>query len=1527
MPAHHTAFTTIRIEGAILPPDLLQRIADGDASIEGLSPDAYHLAKGEKINEAINRAWNRVLGAWTAFRARADKLPEGDAGTTITREHWLLPLFTELGYGRLATAKAIEIEGDSYPISHGWQNTPIHLVGLRVDLDTRTKGVAGAARNSPHSLVQILLNRSDAHLWAFVSNGLRLRILRDNKMLTRQAYVEFDLQAMMEGQVYSDFCLLWLLSHQSRVEAERPEECWLEKWSRAAQEQGTRALDQLRGGVEEAISALGRGFLAHPVNRDLRDKLYAGKLEAQDYYRQLLRLVYRLIFLFVAEDRGLLFNSLADTTARNIYSRFYSTAKLRALAERRRGTRHADLYHALRLVMEKLGGDLGCIEIGLPALGGFLFSPQAIPDLGACEIANHDLLDAIRALAFTMDRSARRVVDYKNLGSEELGSVYESLLELHPIINSDAHSFELKTASGNERKTTGSFYTPTPLINCLLDSALDPILDEACRKPNPEQAILALKVCDSAGGSGHIAIAAARRIAKRLATIRTGDEEPSPEAMRTALRDVITHCIYVVDVNPMAVELCKVNLWMEMQDPRYPLSFLDAHIKCGNSLIGVAPGMDISEIPDEAFNPVTGDHKPTASALKKRNKAERAGQLSLDLTATPLADDLLHRVTERARQLNAMPEETATQVQAKGEAYRQFLASEEYARKKLEYDLWTAAFFWQIKQDPRGATILAPTQGELARLRRGERLNPELVRQVQTLAERLRFFHWELEFPEVFEQGGFDANLSNPPWERLNLEEQQFFAQMRPDIGKASTTERRQLIKQLEARDDPIYQQYVASKWESETEIKFALSSGSFPFVTQSRLNTYALFVQRARNLIAPHGRVGLIVPSGVATDVPYKDLFNAIVNKQELVSLYDFENRRFLFPSIDQRYRFCLLTLAGNEVPKKEPEFAFFLYSLDDLDEKRIFNLSSKDLRKINPLTATSPVFRNRFDADLVKKIYDRVPTFFDANEQPQSDWQRADFLIVFRSDSKSDLYKTREDLEREGHHLDNEMIFKGGGNTRFWPVYEAKLIHQFDHRYATYAGVSISDKSEGKADVMSPDAKNSVIISEPRYWASENSIRKIYESRAWIHPWTVGYRDVTNATNERTAIAAILPLVGSAQPLNILVGVDALTALLWVCGMNSLVGDYIARQKIGGIHLNITSCKQLPLPSPETMPLEVRERVIAIGLELTYTSPALKSFATELGYHGKPFRWDEERRAHLRAELDAYYARLYGLTRDELRYILDPKDVYGEDFPGETFRVLKDKEMRQYGEYRTRRLVLEKWDKLELQRNVIERIDEPVQTVIKIPVESGIGKPFPEITWIPISPAISRAKIKQPTPNYRQAVGVAWLLENFGTGQSIPLFDAEKYSYFLQRANLADMNIEFREFARGPYDPQVKYHAGAYANKKSYWEIRGSNIVRKRNMKGAVNAANKVVANLGQAQRLIGRLARMSKEDLGGIATVDFASRAIFERGQAITSENILAYFKSDWQKKVGDPWYTDENINRAVELLSELGLFKKQ
>jgi hypothetical protein len=389
-----SAFLTVKTEGALLPADLLKRLAEGDKEIEGLSPESYHLDPSDKINEATNQAWIACRDAWERFQKQRSDLPEADKGTSLTRERWLLKLFQELGYGRLQTQKSVEIEGKTYGISHGWSNAPVHLISFRYDLDTTSHGTF---RTSPHSLVQEFLNRSDDHLWAFVSNGLQLRILRDNVSFSRPAYVEFDLEAMMEGEVYSDFLILWLLCHQSRVESDLPEQCWLEKWHQTAKQQGTRVLDRLRDGVQKSIEAFGQGFLAHRGNVALRQKLADGKLTTQAYYQQLLRLVYRLIFLFVAEDRDLLLTPDTDGVTRKRYEKHYALSRVRRLAERRRGTRHSDLWEGVKVVFKLLYA--GEPRLGLPALGSMLFSAKTMPDLDDCALSNDRILEAIRYLA------------------------------------------------------------------------------------------------------------------------------------------------------------------------------------------------------------------------------------------------------------------------------------------------------------------------------------------------------------------------------------------------------------------------------------------------------------------------------------------------------------------------------------------------------------------------------------------------------------------------------------------------------------------------------------------------------------------------------------------------------------------------------------------------------------------------------------------------------------------------------------------------------------------------------------------------------------------------------------------------------------------------------------------------------------------------------------------------------------------------------------------------------------------------
>jgi hypothetical protein len=446
------AFSSVRTEGGILPPDILERIATEDRTLGGFSESDYHLSD-EKLREGASRAWTRLQGVWITFKGQRAKLSASEGGTQVTRERWLMPLLQELGYGRIPPNRdSIIIGGRTYAISHLYGHAPLHLIGCNVDLDTRTAGVVGAARVSPHGLVQSFLNVNKDSLWGIVSNGHKMRLLRDSASLTRQAFVEFDLESIFDSELYSDFILLWLLCHQSRLESPRAEDCWLEVWAGKADSDGKRALEVLRDGVQLAVKNLGQGFLRHSKNGELRENLRSRALDKQDYYRQLLRVVYRLLFLFVAEDRDVLLDPNASDSAKKRYHLYYGTKRLRKMAEQVRGGRHADLWHPLRIVIERLGDDNGSPSLALKPLGGSLFSAKSTPNLNGCEIANRSLLDAIRSLAFVEEDGRLRAVDYKNLGSEELGSVYESLLEFHPDLDSSGSTFSLKTSKGNEKK-------------------------------------------------------------------------------------------------------------------------------------------------------------------------------------------------------------------------------------------------------------------------------------------------------------------------------------------------------------------------------------------------------------------------------------------------------------------------------------------------------------------------------------------------------------------------------------------------------------------------------------------------------------------------------------------------------------------------------------------------------------------------------------------------------------------------------------------------------------------------------------------------------------------------------------------------------------------------------------------------------------------------------------------------------------------------------------------------------------------
>lgn len=1327
-------FGCVRSEGGLLFQDMLMRVQASAKDLPGTDPASYHLDPHERIGEAVNRAWLRLTGAWRSFQQALalSKEPERSPATGLTRDRWLLPLFQELGYGRLPKAAAIELEGRSYPLSHLWNRSPIHLVGAGVDLDKRQPGVAGAARLSPHGLVQDFLNRSDDHLWGFVSNGSKLRVLRDHHSLTRQSYLEFDVQTMMDGELYSEFLLLWMVCHESRVEVEgekRPEDCWLEKWLVLSRDEGVRALDKLRGGVERAIEALGTGFMKHGSNAALRTALRSGELDAQEYFRQILRLVYRVIFLFVAEERGLLLDPAATDEAKDRYTRFYAARRLRDLAERRRGGPHGDLWRGLKLVMERLDG--GCAELALPALGSRLWSSSACPWLMGAECSNEHVLTAIRNLSAVQEGTTRHSVSWRNVGAEELGSIYESLLEQHPRLNEAAGTFELDTAAGHERKTTGSYYTPSSLVDCLLDTALDPVLDEAAKKPEPEKAILDLKVCDPACGSGHFLVAAARRIAKRLAVVRSGEEEPSPVEVQRALRDVVGRCIFGVDLNPMAVELCKVSLWMEAMEPGRPLSFLDSHVQTGNSLLGATPALMARGIPDEAFEAITGDDKAVAKRLKKRNRDERKGQETLfDLFVGDGTTRDGEVVKAKAGQIDAAPDADIAAVRRKASEWDLLTRSPEYRDAWFRADAWCASFVWpkQTRNDEDSAV----TEGLWRRIKTDVSVAPQVTRKtVRELAKQYRFFHWHLAFPQVFGAakkefdedettgwtGGFDVVLGNPPWERVKLQEQEFFAPRNEAIATApNAAARKKLIAALPQNDPTLWADWVAASREAEGQSHCVRNSGRFSLCGQGDVNTYAVFAEHNRAVLGRQGRAGFIVPTGIATDDTTKEYFGALVDGREIVSFFSFENEQFVFPSVHHAFKFALLTVARDGSTARA-DLVFFARQLPALsDPDRHFSLTPEDFALLNPNTRTCPTFRSRRDAEINKAIYRKAGVLQREGDPEGDPWLVKVRTRLWHMAEDSEWFRSREDLLTEGWQPLGSTFVKGGEVCV--PLLEAKMVHHFDHRFGTYEGQSDSQSNQGKLPELD-DATHAdpLHFALPYYWVPRQEVETRLRD-IWSRSWLLGWRDICRSTDQRSVIASVVPktAVGHTMPIMVFGNMDGPNTSMLYANLCSFALDYGARQKIGGTHLTLGFLCQLPILTPAAYDVAepwststpLRNWLMPRVLELTYTAWDLEPFAKDCGYDGAPFRWDRSRRFWLRAELDAAFFHLYGIGRDDVDYIM------------ETFPIVRRNDKKAHGTYRTKEAILDIYDRMQ------RAIDTGVayQTVLEPgPADTGVA------------------------------------------------------------------------------------------------------------------------------------------------------------------------------------------------------------
>jgi hypothetical protein len=837
-------------------------------------------------------------------------------------------------------------------------------------------------------------------------------------------------------------------------------------------------------------------------------------------------------------------------------------------------------------------------------------------------------------------------------------------------------------------------------VQCLLDSALDPVVEEAIKGKagaEPEQAILSLKVCDPAVGSGHFLVGAAHRLARHLAHVRAqaqGESEPSPLFYQHALRDVIGRCLYGVDLNPMAAELCRVSLWLEALEPGKPLSFLDHHIRVGNSLLGTTPELIAGGLPDEAFNPIEGDDTKVCAALRKRNRQERdGGQTSLDLQMVAEPRGQYDTLTSQCQSIDRATDDTIEALRRKAEQFRRLVVSPEYRHRQQVADAWCAAFVWPKKA---GATAEPITTDTIRRLEAdADALSPAQRVELERLAQQYQLFHWYFAFPEVFAQGGFDCVLSNPPWERVKLQEQEFFESRSEKIANApNAAARKKLIAKLPDENLPLWAEWCAATRKAEGESQLMRQSGRYPVCGKGDVNTYAIFAEHNRDVLAQRGRAGFIVPAGVATDDTTKEYFQSLVASRTLHRIFHFENEERVFEGVNNMFRFVLLTVSGLKAVAEYIEVVAFARNVAATsDPFRRYRLGPDEIRDVNPNTETFPTFVSRRDADINLAMYRNVGVLWRESDEAHGNPWGLRFMRMLDMANDSGLFRTRAELEAVGGRLEGIRILGKPGE--YLPLIEAKMVHHYEHRYATYEGATQANLNKGTLpQTTAAQRGNPTFCSMPQYWVSASEVDARLRDR-WDCNWMLGWRDITNAHNERTVIASLIPraAVGHKLPLLLISAEPPLAGCLYAC-LCSFVLDYAARQKVGSTSLTYFIVKQLPVLNPATYAGEtpwqsdttLRDWILPRALELTFAAWDLEPFARDVGYDGPPFRWDTERRFILRCELDAAFFHLYGVLREDTGFVMD------------TFHIVRRKDEEKYdGDYRTKRVILEIYDAMQ--------------------------------------------------------------------------------------------------------------------------------------------------------------------------------------------------------------------------------------
>ena len=1047
--------------------------------------------------------------------------------------------------------------------------------------------------------------------------------------------------------------------------------------------------------------------------------------------------LYRLLFVLYAEDRGLL--PVNDSR----YDDYGLRKPVRDDVAGRMADRDtfsdkvARYYGQLMSLFSQI--DEGDASIGLPPYNGGLFASDAAPLLENVRLPDAVVAPIIYDLSHAETDGERQFVNYRDMSVQQLGSIYERLLEQEPV-RDDAGEIVIRP-NPYARKDSGSFFTPQELVDLIVDRTLKPLVEERLSafekraadlgrdsRPvverladlvalDPAEAALDLKILDPAMGSGHFLVTAVDFLSDYIAELVEylpavpewlDGEYVSPlvervEAIRQDIigratesdwaldesqltdqtiirRMVLKRCIYGVDKNPLTVELAKVSLWLHSFTVGAPLSFLDHHLRCGDSLIGLR----VSDATGE-LNRLGGLFASSAIAGAE---AATSGMQRIE----EMSDADVSEVRESASLFRGV-EATTTDLRG----LLDFLCGLGWltaGMNKTTRRAFEAPLVDFLEQNSQGAyTLLALGPGAVDGVNPGnldgsEEDFGEMWGESRSIAVREGFLHWEVAFPGVWRgwqdarpDGGFDAVIGNPPWDRIKLQEVEWFATRAPELALAPTAAaRRGLIRGLRELGDPLADDFDAAKDRADGLGQLVRRSGHYPLLGGGDINLYSLFVERAMGLVKPDGFVGLLTPSGIYADKTAARFFKSVSTKGRVSGLFDFENKKIFFKDVHASFKFCVLVFGGEERKFDETECAFFLHDTETIkDPERCFPLALDDFAKVNPNTGTAPVFRSRRDAEITRSIYERHPVLVDRSGGGESKVWPVRYRTMFHMTNDSHLFRTAAQLDAEGFYPVEGNRWKRGEEV-YLPLYEGKMVQAFDHRAASVVvNPENLNRPAQPREATLEEHTNPNWLPSHQYWVPESECGWTSGSN-----WVLGFKEITAPTNVRTFIAALFPVVGFGNKVPILKPeTEDRNEWLLSANLNAMAFDFATRQKIQGQTLNLFILEQLPVIAPDDYDRQfgdktAREIVRQHVLELTYTVHDMEPFARDLGYEGPPFVWNEDDRRHLRARLDALYFHLYGLSREDAAYVM------------ETFPIVRREDEKRFGKYRTKEMVL---------------------------------------------------------------------------------------------------------------------------------------------------------------------------------------------------------------------------------------------